>query len=59
MMRTAQDRLEGHLKFLRQITVLQKLPEPKEHVLAKISELIKVVSFLITFVQNIKYVSLI
>ncbi|XP_034942129.1 ATP-binding cassette sub-family C member Sur-like [Chelonus insularis] len=45
MMRSAQDRLEGNLRFLRKVSVLQKLPEPKEHVLAKISDLIRVEFF--------------
>lgn len=44
MMRTAQEQLEGNIRFLTRVSVLQKLPEPKDHVLAKISDLIKVVS---------------
>lgn len=44
MMRTAQERLEGNVRFLQQVSVLQKLPEPKDHVLAKISDLIRVVN---------------
>lgn len=44
MMRTAQEHLEGNIRFLRRVSVLQKLPEPKDHVLAKISDLIRVVS---------------
>ena len=44
MMRRAQDRLENNIRFLKRVSVLQKLPEPKEHVLSKISDLIKVVS---------------
>ncbi|CAL7947696.1 unnamed protein product [Xylocopa violacea] len=42
MMRTAQERLDGNVRFLRQVSVLQKLPEPKDHVLAKISDLLRV-----------------
>nr|XP_012147410.1 PREDICTED: cGMP-dependent protein kinase, isozyme 1-like isoform X2 [Megachile rotundata] len=45
MMRTAQERLEGNVRFLRQVSVLQKLPEPKDHLLAKISDLIRVEFF--------------
>ncbi|CAK9821940.1 cGMP-dependent protein kinase, isozyme 1 [Anthophora retusa] len=45
MMQTAQERLEGNVRFLRQVSVLQKLPEPKDHVLAKISDLIRVEFF--------------
>ncbi|KAK0078373.1 hypothetical protein PV325_002567 [Microctonus aethiopoides] len=45
MMRSAQDRLEGNIRFLRKVSVLQKLPEPKEHVFAKISDLIHVEFF--------------
>ncbi|KAH0561479.1 cGMP-dependent protein kinase, isozyme 1-like [Cotesia glomerata] len=45
MMRSAQDRLEGNLRILRKVSVLQKLPEPKEHVFAKISDLIRVEFF--------------
>lgn len=44
MMRTAQERVEGNVRFLRQVSVLQKLPEPKDHLLAKISDLIRVAS---------------
>lgn len=44
-MRSAQDRLEGNLRILRKVSVLQKLPEPKEHVFAKISDLIRVEFF--------------
>lgn len=46
MMRTAQERLEGNVRFLRQVSVLQKLPEPKDHLLAKISDLIRLEFFL-------------
>ncbi|XP_076233535.1 cGMP-dependent protein kinase 1 [Calliopsis andreniformis] len=45
MMKTAQERLEGNVRFLRQVSVLQKLPEPKDHLLAKISDLIRVEFF--------------
>ena len=44
MMRSAQERLEGNIRFLRKVSVLQKLPEPKEQILAKISDLLRVVS---------------
>lgn len=44
MMRTAQEQLEGNIRFLQRVSVLQKLPEPKDHVLAKISDLIRIVS---------------
>ncbi|XP_076375179.1 uncharacterized protein LOC117218023 isoform X2 [Megalopta genalis] len=46
MMKTAQERLEGNVRFLRQVSVLQKLPEPKDHLLAKISDLIRLEFFL-------------
>lgn len=42
MMETAQKRLEGNLRFLRQVSLLKKLPEPKDVVLSKISDLIRV-----------------
>ncbi|XP_018363747.1 PREDICTED: cGMP-dependent protein kinase 1-like isoform X2 [Trachymyrmex cornetzi] len=45
MMRTAQEQLEGNIRFLQRVSVLQKLPEPKDHVLAKISDLIRVEFF--------------
>ncbi|XP_012273063.1 cGMP-dependent protein kinase 1 isoform X2 [Orussus abietinus] len=45
MMRSAQDRLEGNIRFLRGVSVLQKLPEPRELLLAKISDLIRVEFF--------------
>ncbi|KAG7188202.1 hypothetical protein KM043_016077 [Ampulex compressa] len=45
MMRTAQERLEGNVRFLQRVSLLQKLPEPKDHVLAKISDLIRVEFF--------------
>ncbi|EFN77617.1 cGMP-dependent protein kinase 1 isoform X1 [Harpegnathos saltator] len=45
MMRTAQEQLEGNIRFLKRVSVLQKLPEPKDHVLAKISDLIRVEFF--------------
>ncbi|XP_051156958.1 cGMP-dependent protein kinase 1-like isoform X1 [Leptopilina boulardi] len=45
MMRSAQDRLEGNIRFLRQVSVLQKLPEPKEPILAKISDLLRIEFF--------------
>lgn len=44
MMKSAQERLEGNIRFLQRVSVLQKLPEPKDHVLAKISDLIRVVN---------------
>lgn len=44
MIRTAQERLDGNIRFLRRVSVLQKLPEPKEHLLTKISDLIRVVT---------------
>lgn len=43
MMRSAQERVEGNVRFLRQVSVLQKLPEPRDHLLTKISDLIHVV----------------
>lgn len=43
-MRTAQEQLEGNIRFLQRVSVLQKLPEPKDHVLAKISDLIRIVN---------------
>lgn len=43
MIRTAQEQLEGNIRFLQRVSVLQKLPEPKDHVLAKISDLIRIV----------------
>lgn len=43
MMKTVQERLEGNVRFLQRVSVLQKLPEPKDHVLAKISDIIRVV----------------
>lgn len=46
MMRTAQERLDGNIRFLRQVSVLQKLPEPKDHLLAKISDLLRLEFFL-------------
>ncbi|KAL6418039.1 hypothetical protein ACFW04_012386 [Cataglyphis niger] len=45
MMRTAQEQLEGNIRFLQRVSVLQKLPEPKDHVLAKISDLIRIEFF--------------
>ncbi|XP_031781151.1 cGMP-dependent protein kinase isoform X3 [Nasonia vitripennis] len=42
MMRSVQNKLEDNLRFLKRVSVLQKLPEPKEHVLSKISDLIKI-----------------
>ncbi|KAK2587909.1 hypothetical protein KPH14_004002 [Odynerus spinipes] len=45
MMRSAQERLEGNIRFLRQVSVLQKLPEPKDQILGKISDLIRVEFF--------------
>lgn len=45
MMRSAQERLEGNIRFLRQVSVLQKLPEPRDQILAKISDLIRVEFF--------------
>ncbi|XP_043605693.1 cGMP-dependent protein kinase 1-like isoform X1 [Bombus pyrosoma] len=42
MIDTTQKRLEGNIRFLKQVSVLQKLPEPKDHVLAKISDLLRV-----------------
>ncbi|XP_015595455.1 cGMP-dependent protein kinase 1 [Cephus cinctus] len=45
MMRSAQERLEANIRFLRRVSVLQKLPEPREHVLTKISDLIRVEFF--------------
>ncbi|XP_076626796.1 cGMP-dependent protein kinase, isozyme 1 [Colletes latitarsis] len=45
MMRTAQERVEGNVRFLRRVSVLQKLPEPKDHLLAKICDLIRVEFF--------------
>ncbi|XP_011689727.1 PREDICTED: cGMP-dependent protein kinase, isozyme 1-like isoform X2 [Wasmannia auropunctata] len=45
MMRSAQEQLEGNIRFLQRVSVLQKLPEPKDHVLAKISDLIRVEFF--------------
>lgn len=44
MMRTAQEQLESNIRFLERVSVLQKLPEPKDHVLAKISDLLRIVS---------------
>lgn len=44
MMRSVQDRLQANIRFLRRITIFQSLPEPKELVLAKISDLLRVVS---------------
>ena len=38
-------KLEGNIRFLRQVSVLQKLPEPKDHLLAKISDLLRVEFF--------------
>lgn len=46
MMRTAQERLDGNIRFLRQVSVLKKLPEPKDHLLAKISDLLRLEFFL-------------
>lgn len=43
MIKTAQEQLEGNIRFLQRVSVLQKLPEPKDHVLAKISDLIRIV----------------
>jgi len=43
MMRTAQEQLESNIRFLQRVSVLQKLPEPKDHVLAKISDLLRIV----------------
>ncbi|XP_015172635.1 PREDICTED: uncharacterized protein LOC107064455 [Polistes dominula] len=45
MMRSAQERLEGNIRFLQQVSVLQKLPEPRDQILAKISDLIRVEFF--------------
>ncbi|XP_047348576.1 cGMP-dependent protein kinase 1-like isoform X1 [Vespa velutina] len=45
MMRSAQDRLEGNIRFLQRVSVLQKLPEPKDQILSKISDLIRVEFF--------------
>ncbi|OAD60830.1 cGMP-dependent protein kinase, isozyme 1 [Eufriesea mexicana] len=45
MMKSAQERLEGNVRFLQQVSVLQKLPEPKEHLLAKISDLLRMEFF--------------
>lgn len=44
MMRTAQEQLESNIRFLHRVSVLQKLPEPKDHVLTKISDLIRIVN---------------
>ncbi|XP_043472005.1 cGMP-dependent protein kinase, isozyme 1-like isoform X2 [Leptopilina heterotoma] len=45
MMRSAQEQLEGNIRFLRQVSVLQKLPEPKEQILSKISDLLRIEFF--------------
>ncbi|XP_076160830.1 cGMP-dependent protein kinase 1 [Ptiloglossa arizonensis] len=45
MMRSVQERVEGNVRFLRRVSVLQKLPEPRDHLLAKISDLIHVEFF--------------
>ncbi|XP_015520818.1 cGMP-dependent protein kinase, isozyme 1 [Neodiprion lecontei] len=45
MMRSVQDRLQSNIRFLRRITIFQSLPEPKDHVLAKISDLLRVEFF--------------
>lgn len=44
MMKSVKDKLEDNLRFLKRVSVLQNLPEPKEHVLSKISDLVKIVS---------------
>lgn len=49
MIDTTQKRLEGNIRFLKQVSVLQKLPEPKDHVLAKISDLLRVVNTYILY----------
>ncbi|XP_012265787.2 cGMP-dependent protein kinase, isozyme 1-like [Athalia rosae] len=45
MMRSVQDRLQANIRFLRRITIFQSLPEPKDHVLAKISDLLRIEFF--------------
>jgi hypothetical protein len=56
MMRTAQEQLESNIRFLQRVSVLQKLPEPKDHVLAKISDLLRIVNNTTkkTYSRNIK-----
>lgn len=54
-MRTAQEQLESNIRFLHRVSVLQKLPEPKDHVLTKISDLIRIVN---KDIKNMSYILL-